>query len=184
MPIPKPKGTESESEFVSRCMADSNMQEYEKEQRSAICYNTYKNNKSKKEIKKTFNIILNNLKNYVEKLSLLEVYKDEIEEVKKSKTIEGYESPEPGELSEAGADLLARIYSKCRSDGGDKEKCSKIAWSAVHQAGYKSFTMKSILEKYNNIIHKLLIKKKEQINKGKESNKKNNFSILNENKDE
>jgi hypothetical protein len=42
MPIPEPSGGETEDEFVSRCMADANMQEYPQEQRSAICYGKYR----------------------------------------------------------------------------------------------------------------------------------------------
>ncbi len=44
MPIPTPhrnekhRKTESKSEFVSRCMGDKNMQEYEQPKRAAICY--------------------------------------------------------------------------------------------------------------------------------------------------
>ena len=40
MPIPKPNGTESESEYVGRCMhAIGN--EYDQKQALAICYATY-----------------------------------------------------------------------------------------------------------------------------------------------
>lgn len=48
----------------------------------------------------------------------------------------GYESPEPGDLPKKGADILAKVYAECRRDGGDKEKCAKIAWGAVRKAGY------------------------------------------------
>lgn len=48
----------------------------------------------------------------------------------------GYESPEPGDLPEKGADILASVYASCRRDGGDKEKCAKIAWGAVRRAGF------------------------------------------------
>jgi hypothetical protein len=41
MPIPKPTSGESESEFVSRCIAEV-FDEYGQEQGSAICYNTYR----------------------------------------------------------------------------------------------------------------------------------------------
>lgn len=42
MPIPKPQGDEKQSEFIQRCMTDSNMQEYTKEQRLAVCYDAFK----------------------------------------------------------------------------------------------------------------------------------------------
>ena len=42
MPIPKPQGDEKQSEFIQRCMTDSKMQEYTKEQRLAVCYDAFK----------------------------------------------------------------------------------------------------------------------------------------------
>jgi hypothetical protein len=50
-----------------------------------------------------------------------------------AKTVDGFESPEPGDLPEAGADMLANIYAERRKAGDDKEKAAKIAWSAVRQ---------------------------------------------------
>ena len=44
MPIPKPKAGESQREFVQRCMSDSQMSEYDQEQRLAICYNEFRTN--------------------------------------------------------------------------------------------------------------------------------------------
>ena len=52
------------------------------------------------------------------------------------KIVGGYESPEPGDLPEKGKEILASTYASCRRDGGDKEKCAKIAWGAVRKAGY------------------------------------------------
>jgi hypothetical protein len=37
MPIPTPNAGESQDHFISRCMGDSNMQEYPPPQRRAIC---------------------------------------------------------------------------------------------------------------------------------------------------
>lgn len=45
MPIPVPNKNESESEFVSRCIAEI-YDEYGQEQGSAICYNTYRSSQS------------------------------------------------------------------------------------------------------------------------------------------
>ncbi len=45
MPIPQPRSDEDESAFVSRCMGDDAMQEYEQKQRSAICYRTFGDHK-------------------------------------------------------------------------------------------------------------------------------------------
>jgi hypothetical protein len=41
MPIPKPKGSETEQEYVSRCIGEI-YDEYGQEQSAAICYNTYR----------------------------------------------------------------------------------------------------------------------------------------------
>ena len=41
MPIPKPKGSETEEEYVSRCIGEI-YDEYGQEQGAAICYNTYR----------------------------------------------------------------------------------------------------------------------------------------------
>lgn len=41
MPIPKPKSQESKKDYLQRCMADSTMQEYDQEQRYAICQNKW-----------------------------------------------------------------------------------------------------------------------------------------------
>lgn len=50
MPIPKPEGNETESQFVSRCISKI-IDEYDQSQAAAICYNTYrkKEEMSKKE---------------------------------------------------------------------------------------------------------------------------------------
>jgi len=43
MPIPKPTGSETEAEYMKRCMSDSTMvTEYGKNQRTAVCLATYK----------------------------------------------------------------------------------------------------------------------------------------------
>lgn len=41
MPVPKPNDTETKEEFISRCMGDKVMQEYDQKQRAAICYNSW-----------------------------------------------------------------------------------------------------------------------------------------------
>lgn len=37
MPVPKPSKSENYDKFMSRCMSNSTMQEYDRKQRSAIC---------------------------------------------------------------------------------------------------------------------------------------------------
>jgi len=33
-------------------------------------------------------------------------------------------------------EILESAYATCKADGGDDEKCSKIAWGAAKKAGY------------------------------------------------
>jgi hypothetical protein len=161
MPIPKPKVDETEQDFVNRCMGHPNMQEYETEQRSAICYFQIKNDK----VQKKLNQCLADLKSHIEKVELIERYQNEIDYVFKAKIVDGFTSPEPGDLPEAGEDLLARVYSKCRADGGDKEKCSRIAWTAVNNAGYKS-KVQTFLQKAHTQLSDIVKKQKELTNDG------------------
>src|SRR3972149_5116807 len=55
------------------------------------------------------------------------------EELRKARDVGGFESPEPGNLSEGGKQVLARVYAECRKDGSSKEKCAKIAGGSVLQ---------------------------------------------------
>ena len=61
-------------------------------------------------------------------------------ELRKARDVGGFESPEPGDLPEGGKQVLARVYAECRAGGNAKEKCAKIAWGAVQNAGFKSET--------------------------------------------
>lgn len=45
MPIPKPKGEESEDKFISRCMSELNSEYPDEQQRSAICYDAFREEK-------------------------------------------------------------------------------------------------------------------------------------------
>jgi HK97 family phage prohead protease len=52
MPLPKPQPDESEDDFIARCMGDDVMQEYDKDQRLAICYSQWdKKENSMREIR-------------------------------------------------------------------------------------------------------------------------------------
>lgn len=157
MPIPKPKSDENEKDFMSRCMGDPIMQEYGQDQRAAICYKQAR----KSEVLKKINKGIQSLREHIEKVELVEKYKGEIEEIYKAKTVDGFLSPEPGDLPEAGENLLARVYSKCRADGGDKEKCAKIAWTAVNNAGYKSSVQTLLRKAYTQLFE--IVQKKEGI---------------------
>ena len=49
MPIPKPKTGETQDEFISRCMGNPTMvDEYEQDQRAAICYSAWRRAKGEK----------------------------------------------------------------------------------------------------------------------------------------
>lgn len=52
----------------------------------------------------------------------------------RSKTVDGFLSPEGGpDITDHELDILAKTYASCRKNGNDKERCSKIAWSAVNK---------------------------------------------------
>jgi HK97 family phage prohead protease len=42
MPIPKPGAEENREDFISRCMSNDTMQEYDREQRAGICFNQWR----------------------------------------------------------------------------------------------------------------------------------------------
>lgn len=48
MPLPKPKATETQKEFIQRCMIDSNMviEFKDKDQRFAVCSQIYRDERS------------------------------------------------------------------------------------------------------------------------------------------
>ena len=51
MPIPKPTGSETEEEFMGRCMKDPQMQsEYDKGQRTAVCLSSYRGKETEKQM--------------------------------------------------------------------------------------------------------------------------------------
>src|SRR5215472_13060176 len=41
MPVPAPSSDESQDDFIGRCMANDDMQEYDTDQRAAICYSQW-----------------------------------------------------------------------------------------------------------------------------------------------
>ena len=42
MPIPSPRSDEDQDAFIGRCMGDDDMQEYDQDQRAAICYDAWR----------------------------------------------------------------------------------------------------------------------------------------------
>jgi len=153
MPMIKPKTGEDEKSYVSRCMSDPNMNSEfpDQSQRSAVCYKNYRTNKAMKNFQSELKKSIIMLREKISQGEMIEKYRSEIDEVMKARIVGGYESPEPGSLPEAGSALLARVYSKCRADGGDKEKCSRIAWSSVRGAGYKSDWKNVLMKAYMDL---------------------------------
>lgn len=47
-------------------------------------------------------------------------------------TVDGYESPPPGDIPEKERRILANAYASARKKGYSKERASKQAWGAVH----------------------------------------------------
>jgi HK97 family phage major capsid protein len=47
MPVPSPNSGESQDDFIERCMGDDAMQEYDQEQRAAICYSQFRERSAK-----------------------------------------------------------------------------------------------------------------------------------------
>jgi len=54
--MPKPHKDESKKDYISRCMAYSDMQKYDPDQRAAICYSMYSEAKKSEIIKQIDNI--------------------------------------------------------------------------------------------------------------------------------
>ena len=60
MPIPKPNPEEEKDKYISRCMGDEAMQEYDQDQRAAICYRTWED-KDKKTMDETLSEVKDGL---------------------------------------------------------------------------------------------------------------------------
>ena len=53
MPVPQPRKGEKQDDYHSRCMGDKTMQEYDQDQRNAICYQTWRDKDKKKKAEAT-----------------------------------------------------------------------------------------------------------------------------------
>ena len=166
MAIPNPKGGEKEDDFMSRCMSDGHMGTAysDQDQRLAVCFNSWRTKSASTIIEK----IKNALKSLID-LDVTKQYEEELEEVSKTITVDGFESPEPGDLPKEGVKILAKVYAGCRKDGGEKDKCAKIAWGAVDRAGLKTKVDKGILLKIKDLPQNLLEVKGRNADEEKES---------------
>lgn len=64
MPIPQPTSNESEKDFIQRCMSDSKMQEYDIDQRFAVCQDAFKSKLAGEKISFDFDGTLTTKKGY------------------------------------------------------------------------------------------------------------------------
>jgi len=81
----------------------------------------------------------------------------------------GYESPEPGDISDKDKEILSHAYTSCRMDNpGESEeaktKCSKIAWASVNKSkeSYQGKIYKKMFEEEN--LDSLVTQMKSQFN--------------------
>jgi len=89
------------------------------------------------------------------KISAIEESRGRLEKAKKEYKNEfvikrgGFESPEPGDISQKAKEILASTYASCRTqwvkehpddkeNKSNKQRCAQIAWSAVKKAGFKN----------------------------------------------
>ncbi len=93
MPIPKPNGSETEAEFMSRCMSDSQMQrEYDKGQRTAVCLSSFRGKETEKNMSEVETLENNNIETkYLDISCEWKTYHDEDED-KESGRFSGYAS--------------------------------------------------------------------------------------------
>ena len=64
MPIPRPKSDEKQSDYISRCMLALSSDNKPQNQKLAICYNAFKNEKKSlliKTVTKMYDLIISNL---------------------------------------------------------------------------------------------------------------------------
>lgn len=151
--MPTPKKGESESDFVARCVPIVMGEGKTQQQALGQCYGMFRSAKKSESIDAMLNKVQKEL-HEIKNQKLIAKYQDEINEVMKARSVGGFESPEPGGIPEKGKSLLAKVYARCRADGGDKEKCSKVAWAAVNRAGLHKSEM-PILKNLQDILVKI-----------------------------
>jgi len=116
--MPNPKKGESEQDFVSRCIPIVLAEGATQEQAAGKCYGMYRSAKKGLTSGQTG------------------------EGVAEARTVEGYESPEPGDISDKEKAILAATYAEARKRGYSEERAAKIAWGAVnnYRSGKKSMS--------------------------------------------
>lgn len=72
MPIPKPRGGETQNEFLQRCMSDSKMMEYDQDQRYAVCQDAYAQKLASEKISFDYDDTFSTQKGFDRAVSLIE----------------------------------------------------------------------------------------------------------------
>jgi hypothetical protein len=57
--------------------------------------------------------------------------------ISKEKMMPPYRPPASGNLPQKGKQILRKVYIKNRKAGHNKGYSARIAWTAVHKAGYR-----------------------------------------------
>lgn len=127
----RPRKGEPKDKFMSRCMSELSKSPTQRpqDQKVAICMSYWRKGPfSETEIEDIIDW-------FAEEIGYCKECNQSVEEAEK---IKGYEPPEGGDLPEHGKVILANAYASCRKNypNYSKERCSKIAWGAVHNAGY------------------------------------------------
>lgn len=156
MPMPRPKSGESKKAFISRAHSELAGEFPDKAQRHAVVLRQWQKRTegdirkgtgtgnrlsiagqlilgTKEEMEHTDNPI-EAMKIAVDHLLEDQDYYNKLKAaglVSKATVVDGFESPEPGDLTERLKRVLARVYAESRKKGYSKEKSAKIAWGAV-----------------------------------------------------
>jgi len=144
MPIPQPNSSETEQDYISRCMGDETMQEYEQDQRSAICYSTYRDTTVRKQIQTAMCMLDNHIEK-LEKEDIREMFAPELPalSIRIRKDIKG--------VSSNGIKMIEDVYLKCRKDNKEVEGSYEVAKS-IFQREYEKVSKGDIVYSVYNIV--------------------------------
>jgi hypothetical protein len=154
MPLPKPKSGETVEDFTSRAHEELAGEYPDRKQRHAVILSQWAKAKDLRKARNSENrhSILAQLALGTQEemehtdnpLEAMKIAVDHLLEdqdyyvkleaaglVDKAKAVEGFESPEPGDLSDKLKGILAKVYAHFRKKGYSKERAAKIAWGAI-----------------------------------------------------
>ncbi len=155
--MPDPKDFKDKDSFIKACISKVLREgKKTKEQAAGQCFGMWKSHKSLEIIKE----VKKGIQKYIDQVEIIEKYEIECPRIK--------------DLTIKGEELLIRVYSNYRNDGGDKTKAFQIAKDAVEKAGYNSTglnnTWKELqkqLEGLNKLMKPDKVKKAKKKKKGK-----------------